>query len=169
MVLPMFEEVFYLAAQHERVSAVTRLYAPPFQTLARVHDKGSFQELCAAGDPHAADRPRPQRRRRTRLCWCRLEERHNWDFAVLGQIFQEPLKEVPQSIHDLATIHGTDRGWHDAMPKLYSFLALARFEKLSLGQREQLFVAMADGITWDGQSIPGLPADDAAYLEKLTG
>jgi hypothetical protein len=55
------------------------------------------------------------------------------------------------------------------MPKLYSFLALARFEKLSLGQREQLFVAMADGITWDGQSNPGLPADDAAYLEKLTG
>src|SRR5215211_1717263 len=46
MVLPMFEEVFYLAAQHERLSAVTRLYAPPFQTLARVHDKGSFQELC---------------------------------------------------------------------------------------------------------------------------
>jgi hypothetical protein len=28
---------------------------------------------------------------------------------------------------------------------------------------------MADGITWDGQAIPGLPADDAAYLAKLTG
>ena len=28
---------------------------------------------------------------------------------------------------------------------------------------------MADGITWDGQPIPGLPADDAAYLAKLTG
>ena len=42
----MFEEVFYLAAQHERISAVTRLYAPPFRTLAQVHDKGTFQELC---------------------------------------------------------------------------------------------------------------------------
>ena len=42
----MFEEVFYLAAQHERLSKVTRLYCPPFQTLARVHDKGTFQELC---------------------------------------------------------------------------------------------------------------------------
>jgi hypothetical protein len=46
LVLPMFEEVFYLAAQHERISAVTRLYAPPFRTLAQVHDKGTFQELC---------------------------------------------------------------------------------------------------------------------------
>ena len=42
----MFEEVFYLAAQHERLSAVTKLYAPPFRTLAQVHDKGTFQELC---------------------------------------------------------------------------------------------------------------------------
>jgi hypothetical protein len=46
LVLPMFEEVFYLAAQHARISAVTRLYAPPFRTLAEVHDKGTFQELC---------------------------------------------------------------------------------------------------------------------------
>src|SRR3954453_10630312 len=41
---PMFEEVFYLAAQRERLSAVTRLFAPPFRTLAQVHDKGTFQE-----------------------------------------------------------------------------------------------------------------------------
>src|SRR5215204_6759065 len=46
LVVPMFEEVFYLAAQHERLSQVTRLYAPPFRTLAQVHDKGTFQELC---------------------------------------------------------------------------------------------------------------------------
>jgi hypothetical protein len=91
------------------------------------------------------------------------------DFAVLAQIFKEPLGEAPKTIQDLARIHGTDRGFRDAMPKLYSFLALARFERLSLRDREQLFVAMADGITWDGQPIPGLPADDAAYLAKLTG
>ena len=42
----MFEEVFYLAAQHEQLSAVTKLYAPPFRTLAQVHDKGTFEELC---------------------------------------------------------------------------------------------------------------------------
>jgi hypothetical protein len=91
------------------------------------------------------------------------------DFAVFAQIFKEPLKEAPKTIHDLAKIHGTDHGFRDAMPKLYSFLALGRFEKLSLRQREQLFVAMSDGITWDGQPIPGLPPDDAAYLAELTG
>jgi hypothetical protein len=91
------------------------------------------------------------------------------DFAVFAQIFKEPLREAPKTIHDLTRIPGTDKGWRDAMPKLYSFLALGRFEKLSLRDREQLFVAMADGITWDGQSIPGLPPDDAAYLAKLTG
>jgi hypothetical protein len=91
------------------------------------------------------------------------------DFAVFAQIFSEPLHEAPKTIHDLATVPGTDRGWRDALPKLYSFLALARFEKLSLSERKQLFVAMSDGITWDGQPIPGLPSDDAAYLAKLTG
>jgi hypothetical protein len=91
------------------------------------------------------------------------------DFAVFAQIFKEPIREAPKTIHDLTKIPGTDTGWRDAMPKLYSFLALCRFERLSLKDREQLFVAMADGITWDGQSIPGLPPDDAAYLAKLTG
>ncbi|HEU4980476.1 MAG TPA: hypothetical protein VFT14_04605 [Solirubrobacterales bacterium] len=324
VVLPMFEEVFYLAAQHDRISAVTRLYAPPFRTLARVHDKGSFQELCdQLGIPtprtvlaHSGDQLREGIGRFPRYFAraafsrggvglltntgplagrlspddCHPTEANPWlvqefvdgpmhctysalhhgrvashmsyraprqwehstgiqflsvdasdtlgtverlgselgwdgqmsldfietddglvmiecnprptdgillmraeelergllapedetllapagrveqlDFAVLGQIFREPIREMPRSIDDLARIPGTGHGWHDAMPKLYSFLALARFEKLSLRQREQLFVAMADGITWDGEAIPGLPPDDAAYVAGLTG
>jgi predicted ATP-grasp superfamily ATP-dependent carboligase len=324
VVLPMFEEVFYLAAQHERLSAVTRLYAPPFRTLAQVHDKGTFQELCdkleirtpqtvLAHNPAALEGAIgrfPQYFARAAfsrggvglltntgplaghlsLDDCHPTEANPWlvqefvggpmhctysalhdgkvashmsyraprqwehstgiqflsvdstdtlptveklgsdlgwdgqmsldfietddglvmiecnprptdgillmtaeelergllapqeeiamvpagreeqlDFAVFGQIFKEPLKEVPKSIHDLVKIRGTDRGWHDTLPNLYSFLALARFEKLSLRDRDQLFVAMSDGITWDGQPIPGLPPDDAAFLAKLTG
>jgi hypothetical protein len=324
LVVPMFEEVFYLAAQHERLSAVTRLYAPPFRTLAQVHDKGTFQELCdrleirtprtvlahtgkeldeaiaqfpeyfaraafsrggvglltntgplaghlSPGDCHPTEanpwlvqefvggpmhctysavhdgkvashmsyRAPRQWEHSTGIQFLsvdpgatlptveRLSSDLGWngqmsldfietseglvmiecnprptdgvllmepeelergllapeaetalvppgreaqlDFAVFAQIFKEPLREAPKTIHDLATIHGTDHGWRDAMPKLYSFLALGRFEKLSLRDREQLFVAMADGITWDGQPIPGLPPDDAAYLAKLTG
>ena len=91
------------------------------------------------------------------------------DFAVLGQIFRQPLKEAPNSIHDLAAVKGTDAGWHDALPQLYSFLAFAHHERMSLKERKGLFEAMSDGITWDGQAIPGLPADDAAYLAQLTG
>jgi hypothetical protein len=324
LVVPMFEEVFYLAAQHKRLSAVTRLYAPPFRTLAQVHDKGTFQELCdrleirtphttlahstdelsaaiesypryfaraafsrggvglltntgplaghlSPDDCHpteanpwlvqefvdgpmhctysclhmgsvashmsyraprqwehstgiqflsvdAADTLPTVERLGSELGWdgqmsldfietddglvmieCNprptdgvllmtaeelerglLEPQDETfqvpagretqlDFAVLAQIFREPLREAPKTIHDLSKIPGTDKGWRDAMPKLYSFLALARFERLSRRDREQLFVAMADGITWDGQAIPGLPADDAAFLAKLTG
>jgi hypothetical protein len=40
-------------------------------------------------------------------------------------------------------------------PKLYSFLLFCPHE--------------ADGITWEGQPIPGLAAEDASYLAKLTG
>jgi glutathione synthase/RimK-type ligase-like ATP-grasp enzyme len=324
IVIPMFEEVFYLAAQHERLSKVTKLYAPPFRTLAQVHDKGTFQELCDKLDirtPHTTLAHTPDELKQAiesypryfaraafsrggvglltntgplaghlSLDACQPTEANPWlvqefvdgpmhctysclhdgkiathmsyraprqwehstgiqflsvdpsdtmptveklgrdlgwggqmsldfietddglvmiecnprptdgvllmtaeelergllapqsetlqvpagrteqlDFAVLGQIFRQPIKEMPRTIHDLAKIPGTDKGWHDAMPKLYSFLALARFERLSLRQREQLFVAMSDGITWDGQPIPGLPFDDAAYLAKLTG
>ena len=324
VVLPMFEEVFYLAAQHERLSAVTRLYAPAFRTLAQVHDKGTFQELCDRLEirtPHtvlAHDQEELQEaierfpaffaraafsRGGVGLCTnrgplaghlppseCHPTEANPWlvqefvegpmhctysalhggkvashmsyraprqwehstgiqflsvdpndtlptveklgadlgwdgqmsldfietdgglvmiecnprptdgvllmtaeelergllapeeevllvpegretqlDFAVFAQVFQQPLREAPKSFHDLTEIHGTDHGWRDALPKLYSFLALARFERLSLRERKQLFVAMSDGITWDGQPIPGLPQDDAAYLAKLTG
>jgi hypothetical protein len=324
LVLPMFEEAFYLAAQHERISAVTRLYAPPFRTLAQVHDKGTFQELCDRLEirtPHTVLCHNPDALRDAierfpryfaRAAFsrggvglltntgplaghlspddCEPTEVNPWlvqefvdgpmhctysalhggrvashmsyraprqwehstgiqflsvdpsdtlptvevlgrelawdgqmsldfietdeglvmiecnprptdgvllmtpeelergllapqeetllveagrleqlDFAVLAQLFKEPLREAPKTIHDLAQIPGIDRGWHDVLPNLYSFLALARFERLSLREREQLFAAMSDGITWDGQPIPGLRPDDAAYLARLTG
>jgi predicted ATP-grasp superfamily ATP-dependent carboligase len=324
LVLPMFEEVFYLAAQHERISKVTKLYAPPFRTLAQVHDKGTFQELCDKLEirtprtvlAHSQDELREAVERFPRYFgraafsrggvglltntgplaghlslddvhpteanpWLvqefvdgpmhctysalhdskvashmsyraprqwehstgiqflsvdpkdtlpiveRLGSELSWDgqmsldfvdtddglmmiecnprptdgvllmtaeelerallaptgetllveagreeqldFAVFGQIFREPLREAPKSFQDLATVHGTDRGWHDALPKLYSFLAFGHHERMSLKERKGLFEAMADGITWDGQAIPGLPPDDAAYLAKLTG
>ena len=48
-VLPMFEEVFYLAAQRRRILAAhpdLELFFPAIDTLLRVHDKVSFAELC---------------------------------------------------------------------------------------------------------------------------
>ena len=85
------------------------------------------------------------------------------DFAVFGQIFQRAAEGAALLAPRHAAIPGTDKGWRDAMPQLYSFLFFAKHERLNLRKREQLFVAMADGITWDGQGIPGLPANDAAY------
>lgn len=45
--LPMFEEVFYLAYHREELEGLgAKLYFPPFETLHRVHDKATFNELC---------------------------------------------------------------------------------------------------------------------------
>jgi predicted ATP-grasp superfamily ATP-dependent carboligase len=89
--------------------------------------------------------------------------------AVLGQAFSEGIKEMPASIGDLARIRGSDRGWRDTMPRLYSFLAFAHHERLSLRERKQLFVAMADGICWDGEPIAGMSPEDAGFLAGLEG
>jgi hypothetical protein len=44
--LPMFEEVFYLADHRDRLEGRAELFFPDFATLARVHDKVSFAALC---------------------------------------------------------------------------------------------------------------------------
>ncbi len=47
LLLPMFEEVFYLAAHRDRLEATgAELFFPDFKTLAKVHDKVSFAQLC---------------------------------------------------------------------------------------------------------------------------
>ena len=45
-VLPAFEEVFYLAFHRDRLEGRAELFFPDFDTLARVHDKVSFAQLC---------------------------------------------------------------------------------------------------------------------------
>ena len=89
------------------------------------------------------------------------------DWAVLAQMFDEPLHEVPRSFHDLMHLRGSDRGWHDLVPDLYSFLALAHHARVSLREREGLFAAMSDDICWDGEPIPGMSAQDTAVLAEL--
>lgn len=91
------------------------------------------------------------------------------DLAIFGQMLSESPAEAPATLHDLLHVRGSDRGWHDALPKLYSFLAFAHHERLSWRHRQQLFVAMSEGICWDGETIAGMNADDAAFLAELTG
>lgn len=43
--LPMFEEVFYLAAHRDRLEGRCELFFPDFPTLAKVHDKVTFAAL----------------------------------------------------------------------------------------------------------------------------
>lgn len=91
------------------------------------------------------------------------------DLAVFGQIFKEGIGEMPRSIHDLVAIRGSDRGWHDLLPTLYSFLAFGRSAAISHREHQALFVAMSDDITWDGEPIAGLNPDDQAVLDGLVG
>jgi predicted ATP-grasp superfamily ATP-dependent carboligase len=90
------------------------------------------------------------------------------DMAVFAQMFTEGLREVPQSIGDLARVRGSDTGWRDHLPTLYSFLALAHHAKLELHERKALMTAMAEDISWDGEPIAGLSDEDAALLERLS-
>lgn len=55
-VLPMFEEVFYLAYHRDRLERDgVHLFFPPFETLAKVHDKVTFAELCRSLDLPVAE------------------------------------------------------------------------------------------------------------------
>jgi predicted ATP-grasp superfamily ATP-dependent carboligase len=46
LVIPCFEEAFYLAWHAERLAARTRVFLPHFDTLATLHDKGKLRELA---------------------------------------------------------------------------------------------------------------------------
>ena len=51
---------------------------------------------------------------------------------------------------------------------MYSFLAFAPpREARAWRERKQLFVAMADGISWDGEPIAGMSPEDARFLDEL--
>ncbi len=94
-------------------------------------------------------------------------ERVQLDFAVFGEMFTEGLGGVPRGIEDLRRIRSYESGWHDHLPFLYSFLDFAQHAKLNLRDREPLLAAMADDITWDGEPIAGLSAEDSEFLDRL--
>lgn len=91
------------------------------------------------------------------------------DLAVFGGILADGLGGAPATFRDLLHIRGSDRGWHDALPNLYSFLALVRSERLKHAEHAELFVAMAGDLSWDGDPIEGMSEADAALLESTAG
>ena len=58
LLLPMFEEVFYLAAHRDLLLEArdgVELFFPDFETLHRVHDKVTFTDLCRSLDLRVAE------------------------------------------------------------------------------------------------------------------
>ena len=47
LLIPMFEEVFYISKHLEEFTPLTSVFASPFDTLFRFHDKSQFLALCA--------------------------------------------------------------------------------------------------------------------------
>ncbi|MDX6581659.1 MAG: hypothetical protein QOI10_843 [Solirubrobacterales bacterium] len=45
VVVPAFEEAFYISSQLERLSRAATIFAAPFPALARLHDKAAFESL----------------------------------------------------------------------------------------------------------------------------
>jgi predicted ATP-grasp superfamily ATP-dependent carboligase len=46
--LPIFEEVFYVAKHRDELATLADIFCPPFETLARLHDKSRCLELAAS-------------------------------------------------------------------------------------------------------------------------
>lgn len=46
LLVPCMEEVFYIAHHRQELSELTRVFCSPFETLAQLHHKARFQELC---------------------------------------------------------------------------------------------------------------------------
>ncbi len=53
MIIPTYEEAFYIATQIERLSLATKVFTSPFATLARLHNKGGAFERLVKHLPEA--------------------------------------------------------------------------------------------------------------------
>jgi glutathione synthase/RimK-type ligase-like ATP-grasp enzyme len=47
VIVPAFEEAFYISTQRDRLSRATTVFAAPFGALARLHDKVAFEQLVS--------------------------------------------------------------------------------------------------------------------------
>jgi hypothetical protein len=45
VIVPAFEETFYISTQIERLNRFTKVFASPFSMLGRLHNKGAFERL----------------------------------------------------------------------------------------------------------------------------
>jgi predicted ATP-grasp superfamily ATP-dependent carboligase len=89
------------------------------------------------------------------------------DFAVIAEMFKEPLRQAPRTIHDLLSVHDAGTGWHDHMPMAWSFLTMARGERMSRKQQVAILEAMADDVVWNGEPIDGMSEADARALADI--
>jgi predicted ATP-grasp superfamily ATP-dependent carboligase len=89
------------------------------------------------------------------------------DFAVVADMFKEPLRQMPKTIHDLVHVADSSAGWHDHLPMLWSFLSMGRGERLSRKDHCAILEAMAEDCVWNGEAIDGMSEADAQALADV--
>jgi len=195
LVLPAFEEVFYLATRHDRLP----LFSPPFATLARVHDKWSFQRVCeqlgvpaprttlASSDDELRSAIESYPRYFARAAFSRggvglltntgplagaasPADTHPTPAApwLVQEFVDGPMICTYSVVHDgKLSAHLTYRAPRQWQHSFYSFLAFGHHERLSHKDHTKLLEAWADDIAWNGEPIPGLSDADAAALREI--
>ena len=91
------------------------------------------------------------------------------DFAVVAELFEEPLRQLPATIQDLLHVRDVGHGWRDHMPMLWSVATLVHGARLSHHEKVAVLEAMADDVVWNGEPIDGMSAADAATLATIHG
>jgi predicted ATP-grasp superfamily ATP-dependent carboligase len=89
------------------------------------------------------------------------------DFAVVAELFKEPLRQSGATIHDLIHVRDVGHGWGDHMPMLWSVATLVHGAQLSHREKVAVLEAMADDVVWNGEPIEGMSAADAATLDAI--
>lgn len=90
------------------------------------------------------------------------------DLALVGDAFSDHMKRFPQTIRDLARVKDAGDGWHDPLPTLYSAFSVTHFAGVSHKEHAKLQDAMDADMSWDGEPISGMSANDAKLLASLT-
>lgn len=87
--------------------------------------------------------------------------------AVIAEAFAEPLRRLGTSVHDIARVADTGRGWHDGLATMWAPASFVHAAKLARGRREAILEALSDDIVWNGEPIAGMSAADAAALDDV--
>lgn len=87
--------------------------------------------------------------------------------AVFADAFEEPLRHLPVTMHDLLHVRDVNQGWRDHAPMLWGPGTLIHGAELARGQHRPALAALADDIVWNGEPIQGMSAGAAATLEAV--
>jgi hypothetical protein len=89
------------------------------------------------------------------------------DFAVIAELFKEPLRQSGATVDDLLHVRDVGHAWRDHMPMLWSVATLVHGARISHHEKVSALEAMGDDVVWNGEPIDGMSPEDAAALDAI--